>query len=132
MEKIKSVIIIGILLTLIEVLCFHWVIEYTNSKYPFTWVGVGWGIYRHSSFLFFVFGISIVNLTLSITNKLKITIPITIVIIGIYIYLFHTAYDYRPNRVLLRMFLITGLSLFSFLVSYVYITKNKNTTQLII
>jgi len=54
MENIKKLILIGLFLTIIETLFFGGMIELTNKMYPFSWRGVGWGIYWYYSFWWFV------------------------------------------------------------------------------
>ncbi|WP_248723219.1 hypothetical protein [Seonamhaeicola sp. ML3] len=124
MDKIRKLLFVAGVLTILEILTFKYTIMLTDSLWPFKEIGVGWGIYEFYTLMLFFFLMFFTNLLLSLLEVSKKTIVIVFGLLLLYVYLIHTPYSTRPYRVLLRIIIALSCTSISTLIVYQW---NKKT-----
>ncbi|GGD07409.1 hypothetical protein GCM10011368_06680 [Hyunsoonleella pacifica] len=125
MDKVRRLIFIAGILTLLQILLYKAIINLTCYLFPLNSIGVQWGLYQAISFILFVFFIFLINLSLTLLNIKKITLFITLGLWLGYVSLIYEPYNLRPYRILLRIMLSFGFSSMSFVIIYLWNMRLK-------
>lgn len=110
--------IYGVLLSLIEIFLWYYLVIYSYKKYPVYETGIGWGLYMHFLFRFFIILIILVNMIISFFGINWKTFTIILFLLLIFNHLASSPIDYRPNRILFYLCLSNSLVIFSVLLNY--------------